>query len=1601
MQTSLHTLMEKKTARLETSGGMLQKLISPLTPSGTWRINCKISKAQPYSASSFFLPALICITFLIHPSASFGQTCGIGMGIITASGLQTTSYQEGANMGEVLLVDIKGSDVVTSAYWCGLEFRLKNPSTGKERLGYCGLQTVDSKVISNAKTSIFSIWDHKDSAIPECSREYMAPDALPYNFDGEGTGLKTISYGAWVPNRWYTLALRRWSDEHGKTKIAYFIYDQSTLEWKHHATYVMPEADLYFTDNFSTSFMEKFDNRNTLPIFGQYRNWWKKDKVNDWISANKVTVTKSNQNNLFLNSGQQGSDVVSLNICGPTNTFTAVTYDVTAGNTKLVNNEKVPVLDEKIVIKNNRTRFTSNDDTFITTWDIDNTKAPQLSYQVEITKNNHVVYNSGVKYGPQLRSDLFELEDPAPTDLENYRVSITLTDIFNNQIATSYQVESNTPCSQNIALYPVAVWSSSNENNNLTANKAFDVDLKSRWSSKDEQDAWITVDLGKAYDICGVFIDWEKAYGGKYVLQISDDNVHWRDFISQQDHNRFSSNIYRDYYDVEHWTGRYIKMQGLETNGTKGNYSIYSFGVYGTEWRFPDGYYNIRNLSSSRGALWTDVKGTSITFDRAGLLQEQDPHTIFHVYKNKDDNMYKIVNVVTGKVVTTTERSDDSYFSLTAKEPWGNVWMQNFSISASNSIRSRFYIYSPGVGGNQRLQIYENSKNVGFENNNTSDKEQDWYFQSPNSLNIVVGRSVDGDTPPLITTDPEDLRGYEGSTVAFSVEAPDATSLQWQVNDGSGWVNQGSGSTNTIADLQLAYDGYSYRVIAHDSNRGLSDTSRTASLTVRPRFTLPLTAGQLIVSQPEDQSVYLGETAVFSVTAPAAAFYQWQVNNGTGWVNDATTSSITLPNQVSGNEGFRYRVIVTDNSGDTETSREAVLHVLPYQAASLITKQPQDQSGDAGGTVTFTVTAPASAIYQWQVNNGSGWVDLGQTASNTISSLELSSDGYKYRVVVIDPGSGSYEISREVTLHVSATVPVVSVTADNGYWTSTATDVNYIYSETLQLGPSARWQVDGTIYFYGKNIRIAPGALLSGSGKIVLMDPADNPMWEDMDAGPTTIDGNGGVAIDLNIEHRNPGGVVLADLADAGYGADGTNNSLKIGKDLLLGTDGAHVTLSSSTVGDLIFDQDATLSGYRTSRMVVSGSIVSHMVKENFTGGFVFPIGIAAGDYTPAKLTNTTANTLHVSVLDYNSSASVEAGTDGIQRTWNIFADRASGSTQVGLQHNTLTELTDFKTGSNFVTRYGASAFNTSGNSGTPSATAWQSNTALAAVKTPAVAAYTSEAAGMHDFSINSQTYTNLSTTAAAEIAYFSKASNAASPLGTVVTSPPAVTGNNPTSAGTATGSADLVGSTGPYPFNTNVVVTYVEPDLTTTTFIGMTDGAGKIRIPNLAAGVYRDFTVSLSGGAASAAAGEISLVDPGSAADMFTTITYSGSTFMPVGTIKTVTVRVSNIIQNTTTSGNITIRIFRPTTATGMSFTLNATPDWDVVTNTLYYDLTLKSGLEIASTSVVGYRQFTGVISRTGGSAGSYIFNTRINNGAGGESNNTNNTQSVTFTKL
>jgi hypothetical protein len=82
-----------------------------------------------------------------------------------------------------------------------------------------------------------------------------------------------------------------------------------------------------------------------------------------------------------------------------------------------------------------------------------------------------------------------------------------------------------------------------------------------------------------------------------------------------------------------------------------------------------------------------------------------------------------------------------------------------------------------------------------------------------------------------------------------------------------------------------------------------------------------------ISTHPANQTVAVGANATFSVTESDTDTYQWQENDG-GWANLAgeTSSSYTKNNCQQADSGKQYRVVLTNNFGDT-TSNAADLTV--------------------------------------------------------------------------------------------------------------------------------------------------------------------------------------------------------------------------------------------------------------------------------------------------------------------------------------------------------------------------------------------------------------------------------------------------------------------------------------------------------------------------------------------------------------------------------------------------------------------------------------------------------------------------------------------------
>ncbi len=183
-----------------------------------------------------------------------------------------------------------------------------------------------------------------------------------------------------------------------------------------------------------------------------------------------------------------------------------------------------------------------------------------------------------------------------------------------------------------------------------------------------------------------------------------------------------------------------------------------------------------------------------------------------------------------------------------------------------------------------------------------------------------------------------------------------------------------------------------------------------------------------ISTQPQNQSVCVGQTANLSVNAQALAgntlTYQWTFNGNTlsngASISGATTNNLQISNSQVSNAGT-YNCIVS--SGCNETTSTSV--TLSVGAGNVnITQQPQNTSVCVGGAASLSITTQGATVtYQWKKNG----VNIAG-ATNSIFNLSNlnSNDAGNYTVDIIGGSCGTIT-SQTATLTVLA-LPVAVIT---------------------------------------------------------------------------------------------------------------------------------------------------------------------------------------------------------------------------------------------------------------------------------------------------------------------------------------------------------------------------------------------------------------------------------------------------------------------------------------------------------------------------------------------------------------------------------------------
>ena len=264
--------------------------------------------------------------------------------------------------------------------------------------------------------------------------------------------------------------------------------------------------------------------------------------------------------------------------------------------------------------------------------------------------------------------------------------------------------------------------------------------------------------------------------------------------------------------------------------------------------------------------------------------------------------------------------------------------------------------------------------------------------------------------PVSITTQPANANACSGSNVTISVTATGTTPVyQWQVNTGSGFVNVpvsalysgGTSNTLTITGVTAGMTGYQYRCVL--SNACTAPFNSNAA-------TLSVVVTATLNSQPTSTSTCTGTTTTFSVLAPGATSYQWQVNTGSGFVDvtntapysGATTATLTITGVTAGLNNNQYRCVI-GSCPTAITSNAATLTVFSFVA--ITTQPPATSSVCQNGTISFNVVATGTITgYQWQLSTDGGTtfnnISGATTATLALTNVSLTQNANRYRCVV-------------------------------------------------------------------------------------------------------------------------------------------------------------------------------------------------------------------------------------------------------------------------------------------------------------------------------------------------------------------------------------------------------------------------------------------------------------------------------------------------------------------------------------------------------------------------------------------------------------------------
>ncbi len=458
---------------------------------------------------------------------------------------------------------------------------------------------------------------------------------------------------------------------------------------------------------------------------------------------------------------------------------------------------------------------------------------------------------------------------------------------------------------------------------------------------------------------------------------------------------------------------------------------------------------------SPDGSAWTDIVGaTSITYSFTTQLTDNGKRyrAVFTNIAGSASSNAALLTVTAGTTtpVVTLQPADQTVnagqtVSFTASASGNPVPTVQWQVSSNGTTWSDI-TGATSTTYSFTVQSIDNNKQFRAVFTNSAGNA------TTNSAHLTVY------TAPSVTAQPINQTVTAGQVASFTAVASGSPTptVQWQVNDGTGWIDISGANLTTFSFTAFAADnGKQYHAIF--TNAAGSITSQAAVLTV---YTVPV-----VSQQPANLAVTSGQMASFSATSTGypVPSIQWQVNGGSGWLDilEATSSLYTFTSQATDN-GKQYRAVFTNAAGSA-ISNAATLTV---NTATVITTQPANQTVNAGLSVSFTAAASGSPTptVKWQVSSdGSVWSDIAGATSTTYTFTSQASDnGNQLRAIFTNVAGSAATNSAALMVYIP---PVVTIQPVNQTITAGQT-VSFTAAASGNPTPTVQWQVssDGTTW---------------------------------------------------------------------------------------------------------------------------------------------------------------------------------------------------------------------------------------------------------------------------------------------------------------------------------------------------------------------------------------------------------------------------------------------------------------------------------------------------------------------------------------------------------